>query len=117
MGSGANNTARYLGAAIGITLFVIVATHAGDSLARRVERRVLVAAGLTLVCAAVVAAAGVGSGPVSPAGADAGGTPVSVPAPAESAPETGEARRTRRARWARWTCPLKGERPVPARPL
>jgi MFS family permease len=32
MGSGANNTARYLGAAIGITLFVTIATHAGDSL-------------------------------------------------------------------------------------
>ena len=31
MGSGANNTARYLGAAVGITLFVTVATHAGDT--------------------------------------------------------------------------------------
>ena len=32
MGSGANNTARYLGAACGITLFVTVATHTGDDL-------------------------------------------------------------------------------------
>ena len=39
MGSGANNTARYLGAACGITLFVVVATHAGADAARRLERR------------------------------------------------------------------------------
>ena len=32
MGSGANSTARYLGAACGITLFVIVATRTGDGL-------------------------------------------------------------------------------------
>lgn len=32
MGSGANNTARYLGAACGITLFVVIATHSGAGL-------------------------------------------------------------------------------------
>ncbi len=32
MGSGANNTARYLGAAIGITLFSVLMTHTGDGL-------------------------------------------------------------------------------------
>ena len=37
MGSGANNTARYLGAAVGITLFVVIATHVGDD-DRRLER-------------------------------------------------------------------------------
>ena len=39
MGSGANNTARYLGAACGITLFVVIATHAGARPAGRLERR------------------------------------------------------------------------------
>ena len=42
MGSGANNTARYLGAAVGITLFVVIATHVGDDLAAGWNAAVLV---------------------------------------------------------------------------
>ena len=49
MGSGANNTARYLGAAFGITLFVTVATHAGDDLYEGWNAAVLVSAALTLL--------------------------------------------------------------------
>ncbi len=61
MGSGANNTARYLGAACGITVFVVVATHAGGGLApaQLVDGwnvAVLVSVALTLVGAAAVAA-------------------------------------------------------------
>jgi len=67
MGSGANNTARYLGAACGITLFVTVATHAGTgpgvaALVDGWNTAVLVAAGLTLLGAAAVAAGGVRRG-------------------------------------------------------
>ena len=58
MGSGANNTARYLGAAVGITLFVTVATHAGDGVVAGWNVAVLVATGITLLGAAAVAAAG-----------------------------------------------------------
>jgi MFS family permease len=58
MGSGANNTARYLGAACGITLFVVVATHAGSDLLAGWNVAVLVAAGLSLLGAAVIAASG-----------------------------------------------------------
>ncbi|WP_051551777.1 MFS transporter [Nocardioides sp. URHA0020] len=60
MGSGANNTARYLGAACGITLFVVVATHAGADLLAGWNVAVLVAAGLTLVGAAAIAWSGRG---------------------------------------------------------
>ena len=61
MGSGANNTARYLGAACGITVFVVVATHAGGGLApaQLVDGwnvAVLVSVAMTLVGAAAVAA-------------------------------------------------------------
>jgi MFS family permease len=49
MGSGANNTARYLGAAFGITLFVTVATHAGDDIFDGWNAAVLVSAALTLL--------------------------------------------------------------------
>jgi hypothetical protein len=55
MSSGANNTARYLGAACGITVFVVVATHAG-SLLDGWNRGVLVATAVTLVGAASTAA-------------------------------------------------------------
>jgi MFS family permease len=55
MGSGANNTARYLGAAIGITLFVVVATQAGDTLVDGWNVAVLVSTALTLVGAIVIA--------------------------------------------------------------
>jgi MFS family permease len=58
MGSGANNTARYLGAAVGITLFVTVATHAGADVVAGWNVAVLVATGLTLLGAAAIAAAG-----------------------------------------------------------
>ena len=54
MGSGANNTARYLGAAIGITLFVTVATRAGDSLLTGWTVAVVVSAGLTLLGAGAI---------------------------------------------------------------
>jgi len=54
MGSGANNTARYLGAACGITLFVVVATHAGADLLAGWNVAVLVAAALSLLGAVVV---------------------------------------------------------------
>ena len=61
MGSGANNTARYLGAAVGITLFVTVATrtgHAGADVVAGWNVAVLVATGLTLLGAAAIAASG-----------------------------------------------------------
>ena len=52
MSSGANNTARYLGAACGITLFVIIATHVGPD--------VIVGWNTALVVAAAITAAGAG---------------------------------------------------------
>ena len=61
MGSGANNTARYLGAAIGITLFVTVATHNGDSVVDGWNVAVVLAVVLTLLGALGVAAAGRGT--------------------------------------------------------
>ncbi len=47
MGSGVNNTARYLGASCGITLFVIVASTANGGLVEGWDRAVVVAAALT----------------------------------------------------------------------
>ncbi|MEO5666205.1 MAG: MFS transporter [Nocardioides sp.] len=61
MGSGANQTARYLGAACGITLFVTVATHAGDTIIDGWNAAVLVTAALTLVGAAAIAMTGRGA--------------------------------------------------------
>ena len=58
MGSGANNTARYLGAACGITLFVTVATHTGGDLYAGWNAAALVAAALTLVGAGAIALTG-----------------------------------------------------------
>lgn len=58
MGSGANNTARYLGAAIGITLFVTVAIHTGSSLVNGWNHATLVTVAVTLVGAAVIALTG-----------------------------------------------------------
>ena len=49
MGSGANNTARYLGAAIGITLFSVLMTHTGDGLPEGWNVATGVAAALTFV--------------------------------------------------------------------
>lgn len=54
MGSGANQTARYLGAACGITLFVTVATHAGDTIIEGWNTAVLVSAALTLLGAVAI---------------------------------------------------------------
>ncbi len=53
MGSGANNTARYLGAACGITLFSVLMTHAGDDLPSGWNVATAVAAGITFAGAAV----------------------------------------------------------------
>lgn len=63
MGSGANNTARYLGAAVGITLFVTVATHVGADVVAGWNAAVLVATGLTLLGAAAIAASGLSGRP------------------------------------------------------
>ncbi len=52
MGSGANNTARYLGAAIGITLFSVLMTHTGDGLPEGWNVATVVAAALTFAGAA-----------------------------------------------------------------
>ena len=58
MGSGANNTARYLGAAVGITLFVTIATHVGDLVLDGWNVVILVCVGVSLVGAAVIALVG-----------------------------------------------------------
>jgi MFS family permease len=58
MGSGANNTARYLGAAIGITLFVTVATHSGDSVVAGWNVALAIAIAITLLGAASIALVG-----------------------------------------------------------
>lgn len=58
MGSGANNTARYFGAAVGITLFVVIATHVGPNVVAGWNVAVLVSASITLLGAAGVALAG-----------------------------------------------------------
>jgi MFS family permease len=58
MGSGANSTARYFGAAVGITLFVVVATHVGADLAAGWNVAVVVSAAISLVGAVSVALAG-----------------------------------------------------------
>jgi sugar phosphate permease len=58
MGSGANSTARYFGAAVGITLFVVIATHVGDDLAAGWNVAVLVSTTSSLVGACGVAMAG-----------------------------------------------------------
>jgi predicted MFS family arabinose efflux permease len=58
MGSGAANTARYLGAACGITLFSVLMTHSGGDLTAGWNVATAVAAGLTLAGAALVAGVG-----------------------------------------------------------
>jgi predicted MFS family arabinose efflux permease len=55
MGSGANNTARYVGAAIGITLFSVLMTHSGSDLPSGWNVATAIAAALTFAGAAVVA--------------------------------------------------------------
>jgi MFS family permease len=58
LGSGANNTARYLGAAVGVTVVSLVARPSGtptpDALVAGFERGVVVAGAVTLACAALV---------------------------------------------------------------
>lgn len=54
MGSGANITARYLGAACGITLFVTVATYSGDGLGQGWNAACLTAAALTALGGSLV---------------------------------------------------------------
>ena len=49
---------RYFGAAVGITLFVVIATQVGDKLIAGWNAAVLVSAALTLVGAGAVALAG-----------------------------------------------------------
>jgi MFS family permease len=63
MGSGSNNTARYLGAACGITVFSVLATHAGSGTgpAKLVDgwnTAVVVASAITFVGALAIALAG-----------------------------------------------------------
>ena len=58
MGSGANNTARYFGAAVGITLFVVIATHVGTDLAAGWNVAILVSAAISLAGAVVVVLVG-----------------------------------------------------------
>ncbi len=58
MGSGANNTARYLGAAVGITLFVVLATHAGATLVDGWNVALLASTAITLIGAAAIAVTG-----------------------------------------------------------
>ncbi|WP_187366867.1 MFS transporter [Nocardioides dongxiaopingii] len=58
MGSGANNTARYLGAAIGITLLVTLATHAGDTVVDGWNVVVLACAAVSATGAMLVAVVG-----------------------------------------------------------
>ncbi|CAB4725040.1 unannotated protein [freshwater metagenome] len=61
MGSGANNTCRYLGAACGITLFVTIATHDGLAPAQLVQgwnHAVVSAVAITLLGALAVLVAG-----------------------------------------------------------
>ncbi|MEL3950937.1 MFS transporter, partial [Streptomyces sp. LNU-CPARS28] len=57
MGSGANNTARYLGSAAGVALMIAVATASGsspDDLAHGADAALVVAAGLAVVAAVSV---------------------------------------------------------------
>ncbi len=62
LGSGANNTARYLGSALGVTVVAVVAAPAGalsaSALADGWDRSVLVTAAVTLVGAVVVVLCG-----------------------------------------------------------
>jgi MFS family permease len=67
MGSGSNNTARYLGAACGITVFSVIATHAGSGtgpakLVAGWDVAVVVASAITLVGALLIALAGRAAG-------------------------------------------------------
>lgn len=56
MGSGANNTARYIGSAAGVAMTIAVATSSGDGLAHGMDLALLVSAGLCLVGALIVLA-------------------------------------------------------------
>lgn len=56
MASGANSTARYLGAAIGITLFAVIASNTGADLAEGWDNAVLTAGALMVLGAVAIAA-------------------------------------------------------------
>lgn len=58
IGSGANNTARYFVAAVGITSFVVIATRTGNDLAAGWNVAIVVSAAISLVGAGAVAIAG-----------------------------------------------------------
>jgi MFS family permease len=58
MGSGANNTARYFGAAVGITLFAVIATHVGADLVAGWNTAIVVSTVISLVGAGGVTIAG-----------------------------------------------------------
>ncbi len=61
MGSGANNTARYVGAAVGITIVTVILTHAGSDPADVLSSwnlAVVITTALTLFGAMVVLIAG-----------------------------------------------------------
>ena len=64
MGSGANNTARYIGSAIGITLVVIAARGADTGVEAAWNHAVGMSAGLTALAALVVALLSAGGGRV-----------------------------------------------------
>ena len=64
MGSGANNTARYIGSAIGVTLVVIAARGADTGVEAAWNHAVGMSAGLTALAALVVALLSMGSGRV-----------------------------------------------------
>ncbi len=58
MGSGANNTARYFGAAVGITLFAVIATHVGADLVAGWNTAIVVSTVISLLGAGGVTIAG-----------------------------------------------------------
>lgn len=54
MASGANSTARYLGAALGITLFAVIASHTGADITQGWDNAVLTAGALMVLGAAAI---------------------------------------------------------------
>ena len=58
MGSGANNTARYFGAAVEITLFAVIATHVGADLVAGWNTAIVVSTVISLLGAGGATIAG-----------------------------------------------------------
>jgi hypothetical protein len=71
MGSGANNTARYIGSAIGVTLVIIAARGADSGLEASWDHAVAMSAGLTALAAVVVAILSAGGRRTAPVRAPA----------------------------------------------